>query len=434
MPAIENSANTLKNRTLSALLAIVLFFALFLDAARAEQAPDNGAFARGINIGDYLAYPEADEWPLFRGHRASISDAELKRLAEAGFTYIRLPVEPGPFLDSPPGHIASLEKRLTGFVTRAHAAGLAVMVTGFARHETRPWRPEDILRAPDAPAFKRYAAFLERLATLLLDFTAAKTALELMNEPQPDCVRKDGDDWTLLQRRLYDRVRKTAPALKIVLTTGCWSSIDGLERLDMTGYDRNTLVDFHFYEPFSFTHQGATWTLPELKYLAGLAFPARKTDKEKVREAIARLAVALHPADRRLQRIAYAMGTGKLDSYLREDPGADMVASQLDRVAKWADRSGVARKRIILGEFGALRPLPESKTSDNGSRATWLEAVRKTAEKSGFGWALWAYHSGFGLLPNGEKGPLDNAMLRALGLKAPSTAAPVNQSGKQNRR
>ena len=432
MPAIKFS--TVTCRSLSALLAIAVGVVLLFSAVRAEQAPGTTAFSRGINIGDYLAYPEADEWPLFRGHRAVITNADLERLATAGFTYIRLPVEPGPFLDLPPHHVAELEKRLTDFVALAHSAGLAVIVTGFARHETPPWRPEDILREPGAPAFKRYGAWLERLAALLRDFPAAKTALELMNEPQPDCVRKGGEDWTLLQHRLYARVRKTAPTLKIVLTTGCWSSIDGLETLDMADYDRNTLVDFHFYEPFSFTHQGATWTLPELKYLAGLAFPARETDKEKVREAIARLAVALHPSDRRQQRIAYGMGVGKLDAYLREDPGAASVASQFARVAKWADGMGVARKRIILGEFGALRPLPEAKISDEGSRARWLETIRKTAENFGFGWALWAYHASFGLLANGEKGPFDNSMVRALGLKTASTPAPVNQSGKQNKR
>ena len=432
MPAIENS--TVIRRSFSALLTMALLAALLVGAARAEADPDTTAFARGINIGDYLAYPEAAEWPLFRGHRAIITDADLERLANVGFTYIRLPVEPGPFLDLPPKHVTSLEKRLTDFVMRAQSAGLAVIVTGFARHETPPWRPEDVLHSPDAPAFKRYTGFLQRLAMLLRDFPAAKTALELMNEPQPDCVRKDGDDWTLLQRRLYAAVRETAPKLKIVLTTGCWSSIDGLETLDMAGYDRNTLVDFHFYEPFSFTHQGATWTLPELRYLAGLGFPAQETDKGKVREAIARLAVALHPGDRRQQRIAYGMGVEKLDAYLREDPGAALVASRLARVAQWADKMGVARERIILGEFGALRPLPEAKIADDGARAHWLETIRKTAEKSGFGWALWAYHSGFGLLANGEKGPLDGAMLRALGLKTPATQTPVNQTGKQNRR
>lgn len=308
--------------------------------------------------------------------------------------------------------MAQLERRFTSFLTRAGAAGLAVMVAGFPRHEKPPWRPEDILAENGTPVFARYTGFLTRLATLLQAVPGTTTALELMNEPQPECTLETGTDWTVRQRELHARLRAAAPDLTLVVTGGCWSGIDGLETLDMAGYDANTLVDIHYYEPFALTHQGATWTLPELKYLGGLSFPANRTDRTKAREATARLAVARQPVAPRAQRLALSLATQKLHAYLRSDPGPGTVSWHMDRIAQWAEKARIAPGRIIIGEFGALRPLPESKAGDDGSRNRWLETVLTAVKSRGFGWSLWAYHGAFGLLANGEPGPLDVGMGR----------------------
>ena len=420
---------------LSTLLGLVLIAEMaFVSSAAAqaqERASHKNAFSRGINLGDYLAYPESETWPIFTGTRAATSDAELKRLAATGLTFIRLPVEPAPFLNRPAEQVAALEQRLKRFIARATDAGLAVMVAGFPRHEIPPWRPEDILEHPEGKAFERYRGFLLRLAAILQSMTGATIALELMNEPQPECSLKPAHDWTQMQKRLYARVRAAAPDLTLVLTPACWSGIDGLETLDMAGYDRNTLVDVHFYEPFSFTHQGAGWTLAELKYLGGLDFPARLTEAAKVREAIARLAVARHPGAKRAQRQAYAMGTRALAAYMRADADEETVARRIGKIAQWADGQGIDRHRIVLGEFGALRSAPDAAIAENGGRARWLAATHKAAESNGFGWGLWAYHSRFGLLANGEDGALDAQMLRALGLTRPGNQSRVNHPMRQ---
>ena len=66
----------------AALVAVTL--ALSLAASVPVRASDSGeppVFRRGINIGDYLAYPQSPEWPIFRGNRATITDGELERFA-----------------------------------------------------------------------------------------------------------------------------------------------------------------------------------------------------------------------------------------------------------------------------------------------------------------------------------------------------------------
>ena len=98
-----------------------------------------------------------------------------------------------------------------------------------------------------------------------------------------------------LERDLFARVRAVALGLTVVLTTGCWSDIAGLVWLDLSGYDRNVLIDVHTYRPFSFTHQGADWTLPGLRTMAGLSFPAARTDRAVAEAASARLLLSLSP-------------------------------------------------------------------------------------------------------------------------------------------
>lgn len=398
----------------AALVAVTL--ALSLAASVPVRASDSGeppVFRRGINIGDYLAYPQSPEWPIFRGNRATITDGELERFAALGFDFVRLPVEPGPMIDRSPAEIAELEARLVTFIRRAHARKLGVVVTGFARHETPRWKAADIVARADGPELARYTAFLRRLASLLAPVATGRVALELMNEPQPACRRTDGPDWTEIQRTLHAAVRATAPLLALVVTPGCWSKLEGLPHLDMSPFDTRTLVDVHYYEPFKFTHQAATWTLPELRYMAGVSFPARSTDKGRASDASARLFLA-----RKGEGGANGLvPTLKLlDAYVRENADEAGVARDIAAIGRWADRQRLDRRRVILGEFGALRLPPEAAVTDDGSRARWLATVRRAAEKERLGWALWSYHSIFGLLEDEGSGRLDAGMVEALGL------------------
>ena len=137
---------------------LLLVVALIAGTVTASAEPPT--LRRGINLGDYLAYPQSRDWPIFRGPRAETSDEELRRLAAAGFDFIRLPVEPSPFLDRSPGETQVMEDRLVDFVNRINAAGMKVMVSGWARHETTP----KLARAADRrQPRQRRAARLRRI-------------------------------------------------------------------------------------------------------------------------------------------------------------------------------------------------------------------------------------------------------------------------------
>jgi endoglucanase len=378
---------------------------------RKHQVP---SLRRGINIGDYLAYPSAEPWPIFRGPRASTTDDELRRLKAAGFDFVRLAVEPSPLLDRSAAETRQIEARLTAMVKRISATGLRVMISGWARHETTPgWRAADIIASTDSPAYRRYVGFLKRIVELLKDLPPDHWVLEPMNEPQAECRRTDGPDWTMVQHDIYRQIRAVAPTLTVVLTPGCWSKIEALQHLDMAGYDARTLIDVHYYEPWIFTHQSATWNEDWIKHLAGLSFPPVRTNVQSATDASARLFVKRDGVG---GSAAFKETLRRIDGYLKDDFGPERIWADFANLRAWADKQSISPDRIIVGEFGAYRQPADAKNPDDGSRARWIETVRLAAERQGFGWALYAYHSDFGLIMDEVKATWDPTIPPALGL------------------
>jgi hypothetical protein len=377
------------------------------------RGADAGSYRRGIAISDYLAYPDQGEWPIFRGQRALLTDSELRRLRSAGFDFIRLAVEPGPLMDRPEREAREIEQRFVDVVRRANAANLKVIVVGWPRREAElNWRPETILAKSDSAELDAYLAFLLRIISLLADAPPDMVALAPMNEPQAACRRSgDGPDWVETQRTMYQRLRRAAPRLTLVLTTGCWSRVEALRHLDMAGYDDNTLIDLHYYEPWAFTHQATTWNDDWVRHLAGLSFPPERTDRARADAATRRLFEA---RARQGGAEALAEAQRQVAAYIQRAFGPGRISADIATTEDWARANAVAASRMLIGEIGVHRLPIEAGVDDDGSRLRWLETVRGAIEAAGFGWALYAYRTGFALAM--DDGRLDAGMLRALGL------------------
>ena len=93
---------------------------------------------------------------------------------------------------------------------------------------------------------------------------------EILNEP-----KAKGDisaKWNKIQQDIIDVIRSYDSNRTIVVTSSNFSSIDTLVK--MKPYkDPNLIYTFHFYEPFVFTHQSATWVGAEFIDLEGVPFP-----------------------------------------------------------------------------------------------------------------------------------------------------------------
>ena len=379
--------------------------ALALTTAAHAASP----FHHGINVTRLFDTPDRSGTEIFAPWTNEISRAELARLRVAGFDFIRLPFDPGLLLDAPEAARDIALAQLFDFLRVAQQNGFAVIVDLHPRPGS-PWSPSAILTTPDSPKFAQYSAFAKLLAARLQASGNPRLALELMNEPQSVCAKTSGTDWTVFQSALYRDVRASAPLLSLVVTGGCNSSVDGLAGLDLRELkDPRVYLMVHFYEPHLFTHQGAPWSALT-RGLAGLTYPPEPAAEDGTLAESASWAQqkGLPPDNGDADR--------KIRSYYAQPFGEHEIAARLGIAAAWADRQGLARDHVIVGEFGVMSEGGGLGASPAGlqSRATWLRDVSRAASHLGFGWAVWGYHGGFGIVSDNAARMLDPSVLAAL--------------------
>ena len=155
------------------------------------------------------------------------------------------------------------------------------------------------------------------------------------------------------------------------------------------------IYSFHCYDPFTFTHQGATWAGDSVKPLRGVPYPSSP-------EAVAPLLPALEasPASRKM-----------VESYGNERWNKEMLAARFRQCIEWGAKNQVT---LYCGEFGVYPPYSKPE-----HRANWFRDFGEVLAASHIGWAVWGWDEGFGLnrrIVNGQA-VVDGVVAKALGLK-----------------
>lgn len=401
-----------------------------LAAAGAGALPAMGAaepppLRRGIALWPWFSLtteypaPRIDyAWPPFQADRPVPTRADLMRLAALGFDFARLPLDPGPFAAFTGARRAELLGSLSAAIDAVLATGMRVLLNVQANAATHHYTPEAFYGTERAPLFPAYRDLVCELARLCARKGVDRVALEPINEPPQACGALA---WTRVQDGLLAAARSAAPALTLVATGACGSLVAGLTALDPAPLARFAplLYTFHFYEPYLFSHQGATWLTgePFYRWLNAVPWPGtRDRMPETLRAVRARMA-----ADRAVPQAEKARDLAVIEAKLREygeaEPGTAFLAAAMDPVATWADLYGIPRRRVLMGEFGALRTDARYTAARAPDRAAYLRDVRSTAERAGFGWSFWNLFDGLGLMDDAHA--VDPALVTALGLKAP---------------
>ena len=343
---------------------------------RASAAPPADRLAwlrRGVNITAWFRFPASLDPAALRSYVGAIT---IERLRRAGFTFVRLPVDPA-LLAQPPV-VTALESA----IRRLTEGGLGVVVS---LHPAN-WQLET--REPDRLALHQA---WRRLGPVLSRLGAARVMAELLNEP---VFPNDPAGWQRLQHTVLATARATMPNTTVVLSGHDWSSIAGLGAMTPEA-DPNTVYTFHLYEPADLTSLAAWRQGVDRAALARLPFPVR--DPASCERATA----GTDPTTAGMMRYYCAQGWNEV-----------RMRERIMAAADWGRRHGVP---VFCGEFGAAVALNAS------ARLAWLGAVRQACDGSGLGWALWGLDDvmGFGLpRPPAATVGLDAGVLRALGLAA----------------
>jgi endoglucanase len=359
---------------------------LVLLLAAADGFTQNAAFARvqslqhGINLSGWFAGPDLSE-----KHLESYTNADdLKFIHAMGFDSVRLGIEPslvarhGQLQPANPAALAELDRA----VDAALANHLAVMLCVFPNDD-----------------YKRNLATERGVDDLVLlwrilaaHFSPSdhdKVFFELINEPEV----QDAYRWMGIQARLVETIRAVDRDHTIIATAANYSSLGDLLQLEPVR-DTNVIYNFHFYEPYPFTHQGAPWGSSEWVYYKDIPYPATPET----------LAAQMKNVPGDLARYyLYLYGAG---GWNRES-----ITARIGFAAAWARERNVP---LIANEFGAYRD-----TADPASRARWIGDVRSALEANHIGWAMWDYRGNFGVVHRDAASiNADAAILKALGLNA----------------
>lgn len=296
---------------------------------------------RCVNMGNALETPKGYDW----GGRA-YGEADYKRIAAAGFDTVRIPVRwsdftgPAPEFRIHPDFAALVDRQ----VAWATAAGLNVVLN--VHHF------EEIMDDPDSQ-MTRFAAIWTELSGRYASLPDT-VWFEVLNEPHKELK---GRAMRQAQAQALAIIRRKNPQRIVILGGEEWSGIRTLGT-NLSTDDPNVVYTFHYYDPFDFTHQQATWL--------GKDMP-KGTRAWGSQEDRAELSAAVEAAR------AFREATGR---------------------------------PVLLGEFGVHTPV------ENSERSEWAGAVASAMGEAGIPWCLWSYGNTFALYTD-ERG-WDTSMLKAL--------------------
>jgi endoglucanase len=323
--------------TLTALLSVA---SCVTTSSRRGSIPDS-PIQRCVNISNALEAPKEGAW----GYTVDLED--IDRIADAGFDTIRLPVRWSAYTarKKPFGISTKFIHRVDEVIDHALKRDLKVVLN--IHHYDELNKDADAEEA-------RFIEIWKILASHYRDYPDG-LIFEIVNEPNTSMTPRRTD---ALNRKIVREIRKTNPDRWIVLATAEWGAIRGLVE-HKPKISQRTMLTFHYYDPFHFTHQGSHFTKPEIP-------------------------------------LGAKWGT--------EKDYADLRAN-FEKVDQFRQRY---RGPMLLGEFGVYEK------ADLADRAKWVEAVRKEAEAQEFGWCHWGFTATFNAYRHDEKAwiePIRDALI-----------------------
>lgn len=310
------------------LMICAVFFMLFITACLISKNTNLkiNPIGRGINFGNMFEVPPG-------GWNVQYKEDYFSIVKEKGFETVRLPVWFSGYTDNTPPYTINEEifERVDSAVNKAIENDLNIIL---CMHNYT-----DIMIQPKSQK-EKFISMWNQIAERYKGMPD-NVYFELLNEPNNAL---DAITWNELAKEALAKVRETNTDRKVIIGPVNWNQFTYINELELPE-DDNLIVTIHYYEPFHFTHQGASWVSGATNWI-GTTWDG--TDEEKTE-----------------------------------------IDNNFDIVKEWADEHNVD---VFIGEFGAY-----SKYADIQSRARWTRYVREAAEKREFGWTYWEFCSNFGI-------------------------------------
>lgn len=365
----------------TAMCGLLIFHVLFVwaEPVRGATVP----FKRGVNLTGWLqsSGPRAVHFTRF-------GMEDLAHIRALGADVVRLPIHlhamtgPAPDFVLDPLFLFFLDQ----IVDWCEALDLHLILDNHTF---------DVDRNTDPEVGRILVPIWRQLAARYKD-RSERLYYEVLNEPHGI----DDATWNAIQQQVIDAIRSVDTRHAIIVGPAGWNSYRNLAAMPRYA-DDNLIYTFHFYDPFLFTHQGASWVNPSMVPVADIPFPYDAVRMPTMPSELA------------------GSWVGSAFSSYRTEGTLGRVEELLDIASRFAQERDVP---VFCGEFGVF--IPNSPAAD---RVRWYEAVRRGLEARGFAWTTWDYKGGFGLFERGSgelfEHDLNVPLLQALDLNVPPQSA-----------
>jgi len=300
-------------------------------------------YRSGVNLGGWISQSKYE-----KEHIAEfVTKADIDRIAAWGVDHIRLPID-YPVLEDDTNPFHYLEEGfdvIHRLVDWCKSASLNVVLDlhkapGYSFNN----KAQDNVFFTDKTAQKRFVSLWQEFAKRFKN-EGDNVIFEIINE----IVDPHGETWNDIAREAITAIREIDQSRYILLGGPFYNAVKGLATLEIYD-DQRVLYNFHFYEPFLFTHQQASWT--HLKNM---------TD--------------------------YQPYPGKVVDQAEEKSGATVydiafLEKMLAPAIKFAKRHN---KQLYCGEYGAIE------NANLECRVNYIRDVNQLLDKYGIGRAVWTY-------------------------------------------
>src|SRR5947208_9709567 len=103
--------------------------------------------------------------------------------------------------------------------------------------------------------------------------------------------------WNTFIAKVLAAVRKANPTRAVIVGPGQWNAIRALDKLELPADDRNLILTVHSYDPFEFTHQGASWVKGSDKW-KGRQWTGTEAEQDAIRKQFDKAAAWAKQHDR----------------------------------------------------------------------------------------------------------------------------------------
>jgi len=346
--------------------------------------------SKGINLSNWFNdYSDPSQFSN------RFTDEHFSTLKQLGFTYVRIPIGQSILFnrDNPSQLKATNLIFVESAVKKAIDHGLAVTLN------YHPASNEFETTLPSSTANQdKLAEYWKAVANYFKKYSTTQIFFEVYNEPHvasDGSVSNDKSWWTPVQLKLIRAIRSVAPDHYIIVGGEIWNSIDGLKLLPI--YKQNNIVyNFHCYDPFIFTHQGASWAGETMAKLRDIPYPSTPENVAPITDTA---------TDQEVIDI--------VSWYGQERWNKTKLESVIKSAADWGNANNAA---LICNEFGSYMPF-----APRQSRLNLINDLRSLLEENNIGWAMWEMDEGFGFInySNGNRSTFttDDEVLHSLGLK-----------------